>query len=277
MNGDNWLLTLKGGIDLENGAFGDQSFVEFDCSGLKSISLEADLRISRNVLIPITSGGNYQCGDEPDNKYLKDSNVVNNKCYVGASFSVKANGWNDLLVEVSLPKFEVRGLKGWGFNLKNTVLDLSDSRNASGIKFPKDYNGVLVRGERELWRGFYAREISVILPKGIEDKNSSNKRVQFGAENLILDSQGVSGTFFAENVLNIGEGSAGKWAFTIADVSISLSRNSLTGGSIGGDIAVPIFEEPMDYSGFIQPDGYGLSVGLRQRLQDSRFSGGNAT
>ncbi len=103
LNGDNWLLTLKGGLDLKNGAFGDQSYVEFDCAGLKSIGLEADLRISRNILLPITSGGNYICGESTDNKYFKDSDVVNNKCYVGASFSVKANGWNDLLVDISLP------------------------------------------------------------------------------------------------------------------------------------------------------------------------------
>ncbi|MCM4150589.1 hypothetical protein DHD05_03210 [Arenibacter sp. N53] len=271
--GDNWLLTLKGGIDLENGAFGDQSFVEFDCAGLKSIGLEADLRISRNILLPITSGGNYVCGESKDNKYLKDSDVVNNKCYVGASFSVKANGWNDLLVDVSLPQFEVRGLKGWGFNIKQVVLDLSDSRNVSGIKFPKDYSEVLVHGERNLWRGFYAKELSIMLPKGIENTNTSDKRVQFGAENLILDSQGVSGTFFAENVLKTGDGSAGKWAFTIADVSLSLSRNSLTGGSIAGDIAVPIFEKPMDYTGYIQQDGYGLAVGLNSNYKTPVFLG----
>ncbi|MBC8766598.1 hypothetical protein H4O18_01205 [Arenibacter sp. BSSL-BM3] len=273
LNGDNWLLTLKGGIDLKNGAFGDQSFIEFDCVGLKSIGLEADLRISRNILLPITSGGNYVCGESTDNKYLKDSDVVNNKCYVGASFSIKANGWNDLLVDVSLPQFEVRGLKGWGFNIKQVVLDLSDSRNASGIKFPKNYSEVLVHGERNLWRGFYAKELSIMLPKGIENTKTSNKRVQFGAENLILDSQGVSGSFFAENILKVGEGSAGKWAFTIADVSLSLSRNSLTGGSIAGDIAVPIFEKPMDYTGYIQQDGYGLAVGLNSHYKTPVFLG----
>ena len=273
MNGDNWLLTLKGGIDLENGAFGDQSFVEFDCAGLKSIGLEADLRISRNILLPITSGGNYVCGESTDNKYLKDSDVVNNKCYVGASFSVKANGWNDLLTEVSLPQFEVRGLKGWGFNIKSAVLDLSDSRNAAGIKFPKDYSEVLTHGQRELWRGFYAKEISVMLPKGIEDTKKSEGRVEFGAQDLILDSQGVSGTFFAENVLKTGDGAAGKWAFTIEDVSISLSRNSLIGGSLAGDIAVPIFEKPMDYSGYIAANGYGLEVGINSNYKTPVFLG----
>jgi len=273
LNGDSWLLTLKGGINLKTGVFSDQSFVEFDCSGLKAINIEADLRISRNILIPITSGGNYKCGDKNVNKYFRNTEEVKNECYVGASFSVKANGWNDLLVEVELPQFEVRGLKGWGFNIKRAVLDLSDSRNALGIQFPKDYSEVLTRGQRNLWRGFYAKELSIMLPKGLEQKETSNKRVQYGAQHLILDSQGVSGTFFAENVLKVGEGSAGQWGFSIADISISLSRNSLTGGSIGGDIAVPIFEKPMEYSGYIQPASYGLEVGLQSTYKTAVFLG----
>lgn len=273
LNGDSWLLTLKGGYNLKTGAFKDQSYVEFDCAGLKSIGLEADLRISRNILLPITSGGNYKCGEKPVDKYFRNSDVVKNECYVGANFSVKANGWNDLLVEVSLPQFEVRGLKGWGFNIKHAVLDLSDSRNADGMKFPKDYSEVLTRGKRYLWRGFYAKEISIMLPKGIANTKAPNKRVEFGAQHLILDSHGVSGSFFAENVLNVGEGSAGQWPFTIANLSLSLSRNSLVGGAIGGDIAVPIFEKPMDYKGYIQQDGYGLQVGLKSNYKTPVFLG----
>ena len=138
---------------------------------------------------------------------------------------------------------------------------------------PADYNSLYPGTDIKLWRGFYAKEVSVMLPKGIEDKNSSNKRVSFGAQNLVLDSQGVSGSFFAENVLQTGNGSAGKWAFTIEDVSIDLSRNRLTGGSIGGDISVPIFEEPMDYAGYISADGYGLEVGLQSSYTTPMFLG----
>ena len=272
INGDNWLLTLKGGVNLKTGVFSDQSFIEFDCSGLKSIGLEGDVRVSRNVLLPIDDKGEYTCGDSNTNQFNKDK-VIDNQCYVGTSFSIKANGWNDLLMEVNLPRFEVVGLKGWGFNLENVVMDLSDSRSSPNLVLPQEYNNIYPGSDRKLWRGFYAKEVSVMLPKGIEDTKKSNGRVEFGAKNLVLDSQGVSGTFFAENVLQTGDGAAGKWAFTIEDVSISLSRNSLTGGSIGGDIAVPIFEEPMDYEGYISQNGYGLEVGLQSNYTTPVFLG----
>lgn len=274
MNGDNWLLTLKGGIHLKTGAFNNQSYIEFDCSGLKAIGLEGDLRISRNVVLPITSGGNYTCGASSDNQYLKDkADVVNNKCYVGASFSVEANGWNDILLDVTLPKFEVVGLKGWGFNIKRAVLDLSDSKNASGMKFPKEYSSIYTTSTRKLWRGFYAKEISIMLPKGIENTKNSGGRVEFGAADLLLDSQGISGTFYSENVLNTGEGAAGKWAFTIEDVGISLAMNSVTGGSMAGDIGVPILQEPIAYEGYISANGWGLEVGRKSDYQAPVFLG----
>ncbi|MFC4095529.1 hypothetical protein [Euzebyella saccharophila] len=275
IQGDNWLLTLRGDIDLKTNSFSDQSFIEFDCSNLKGISLEGDLRVSRNVLLPINENGEYTCGNSRDNQYLKDmeDQVVDNKCYVGASFSVKSEGWNDLLINVDLPRFEVVGLTGWGFNLKNVVLDLSDSRSAPNLNLPREYNNIYSGADEKLWRGFYAEEVSGMLPQGIEDTKKSNGRVEFGAKDLVLDSQGVSGTFYGENVLKTGDGAAGKWAFTIEDVSISLSRNSLTGGSMGGDIAVPIFEKPMDYSGYIDQNGYGLEVGLQSNYETPVFLG----
>ncbi len=274
INGDNWLITLKGGINLKTGAFNNTSFIEFNCSDLKGISLEGDVRVSRNVLLPIDDKGAYICGASEDTQFVKDKDkVIDNKCYVGSSFSVKAEGWNDMLFTVNLPRFEVQGLKGWGFNIKNVRLDLSDTRNAPNLVLPSEYNTLYPGDDKKLWRGFYAEEVSVMLPKGIENTKTSNKRVEFGAKNLILDSQGVSGTFFADNVLQKGDGAAGKWAFTIEDVSISLSKNSLTGGSIGGDIAVPIFKDPMDYKGYIAPNSYGLEVGLQKDYKTPVFLG----
>ena len=278
IQGDNWLLTLKGGIDLKTGNFENKSFVEFSCSDLKGISLEGDLRISRNVLLPIDENGAYTCGDTNTNQYtpLSDEDpelIIDNKCYVGTSFKAAASGWNDIFLKVDLPRFEVVGLKGWGFNMQNVTMDFSDMESDPNMVLPPEYNNIYPGSDRKLWRGFYAQEVSVMLPKGIENSKSNNKRVSFGAQHLVLDSQGVSGTFFAENVLQTGDGSAGKWAFTIEDVSISLSRNSLTGGSIGGDISVPIFEEPMDYSGYIASDGYGLEVGLNSTYKTPVFLG----
>lgn len=284
INGDNWLLTLKGDIDLKTGTFGEKSFVEFDCSGLKSIGLEGDLRVSRNVLLPIDEEGNYICGVSSEHQYQKDNsgnfiqdknknNTIDNKCYVGTSFSIKANGWNDLLLEVSLPRFEVVGFKGWGFHIDQAVLDLSDSRNASNLVFPKEYETLFAADDRSLWRGVYAKEVEVTLPQGIEKVKQGKKQVSFGAQHLVIDSYGISGSFYANNVLQQGDGVAGKWGFTIDSIGITMAINSLKAGTIRGDISAPLMKAPMGYKGWIVPKEYGLAVTLKEKYETPVFLG----
>ncbi|NJB38191.1 hypothetical protein [Croceivirga sp. JEA036] len=273
INGDQWLITLKGNIDLENdGAFSDDSYVEFDCDGLKGIGLKGDVRVSRQVLKPLNSNGTPKCTNVNELDFLTQSSV-SKECYVGSSFDIKTSGWNDIFLEVDLDPFEVVGLDGWGFYTKNVVLDLSDTRGSTKMNLPKEYEAIYGGADLKLWRGFYAEEISVMLPQGIEDKNASNGRVSFGATNLILDSQGISGTFFGENILTAGNGAAGDWAFTIEDVSLSLLANNVQGGSMGGDISVPILKQPMDYNGYIHQNGYGLQVSLTEAYSAPVFMG----
>ena len=80
-------------------------------------------------LLPIDDNGEYTCGDYNGNLYefTEDYDlVVANECYVGTSFKAAASGWNDIFIQVDLPRFEVVGLEGWGFNLENVVMDFSD-------------------------------------------------------------------------------------------------------------------------------------------------------
>ncbi|MCK8524400.1 Ig-like domain-containing protein [Aquimarina sp. D1M17] len=273
INGDNWLLTLKGDVNLKTGAFGEKSYVEFDCTGLKSIGLEGDLRVSRNVLLPIDDEGNYVCGDSKENQYVENTTTVDNKCYVGTSFKVNATGWNDLLLQVSLPRFEVVGFKGWGFHIEQAVLDLSDSRNADNLTFPEKYEELFPLDDRNLWRGVYAKEVEVLLPQGIEKLKQGKKRVAFGAQHLIIDSYGISGSFYGKNVLQRGEGAAGQWGFSIDSIGVTLEVNSLKKGVLRGDIKVPIMKSELGYKGWIAPREYGLEVTLKEEYNTPVFLG----
>lgn len=270
-NGDNWLLTLKGSSNLKTGEFGKSSFVIIDCKGLKEISLDANLRVSRKLLLPIDVNGNYICGNTVSENEVNEStssvsslNLTNN-CYVGTSFNISAKGWNDLLVDISLPSFEVNGLKGWGFNIENAVLDLSDSRNSENINFPKVYDDIFAGNQEEilLWRGVYANKLQITLPKAI--KNGAEK-ANFGANDLILDSNGVSGYFYGSNILTKEKGSAGKWPFTIDSLGIDMVINRLAGGTLSGDLQVPIMKQSLGYTGWINNKTFGLKVKTQKKI-----------
>lgn len=267
IKGDNWLLTLQGGVDRTTGDFSGKTYLEMDCEGLKEVSLEGNLRISRNVLIPVNKDGTYTCGDSKENQFQKGSSTINSKCYVGSSFSVKAAGWNDVLLEVSLPHFEVRGLKGYHFNLQNAVLDLSDKRNSSNLFLPKEYQEIYQQTDKNLWQGVFAKNIEITIPKGFIDRKSGDKRVKFGANNLIIDGFGVSGSFYSKaKILDIADGAVNKWAFSIDSLGITLAVNSLRGGAMKGEIKTPIIKQPLKYSGYIASEEYGLAVALTDNL-----------
>ncbi|WP_224489957.1 hypothetical protein [Robertkochia flava] len=273
--GGQWLLTFLGDFR-RNGSPSDDSYLVIDCEGtVKELSLAADVRISKKIAVPLKDNGDYAFPGElePNN----GSSPVNNKSYVGARFRVEGNTTNDFLFELSLPFFELRGLKGWGFGFKNCILDLSDTSNFPGIKFPDAYaeQGVLIRGQRELWRGFYADEVRVMLPPQFRIK-SSDTRIVVGAENFILDHHGVSGEFYAESVIPLDNGNAGGWRFSVDRISAMVVGNTLTGAGFSGKLLLPLSkdreENALKYKGFISAgDEYLLDVAIEDELDFDVF------
>ena len=106
------MITLKGS---------DRSYVEFDCDGFQGIHLDAELEFSTDLLVPEDSNG------EPSTERLK------------LAFSIYTQSLNDIVAQISLPPFQVKGLGGFGFHVKQAYLDWSDLSNPSEILFPAGY------------------------------------------------------------------------------------------------------------------------------------------
>ncbi|MFM6518594.1 MAG: hypothetical protein ACKPIC_19105, partial [Microcystis panniformis] len=103
-NGDKIQLVLKGGTQQTLGG----TYAKIDCDGFKEISLDADVIFSRDLLVPENLNGTIQ----PDGR-------------VTTSFKTVISNWNDLIVQISLPNFQVRGLTGFGFTVDQAVFDFS--------------------------------------------------------------------------------------------------------------------------------------------------------
>ena len=242
-SGGQWLLTFKGGLNTQtnDGSADGQTFITIDCEGnVKEIALAADVRIAKTVAVPLKEDGSYAY----PNKLTPGANEspVKNPSYLGTSFRVNATSLEDLIVEVDLPLFELKKLPKWGFRMKNTVLDLSDLRNAlTKISFPPIYTQqqLLVPGNEQLWRGFYSEEITIILPPEFR-KNKSDERISIGAKNLIIDNYGVSGNFYATNVIHINDGNANKWQFSLDNLEVDFQVNHFVKAKFNGEIVLPI-------------------------------------
>ncbi|MDH5367490.1 MAG: hypothetical protein OEW67_10915, partial [Cyclobacteriaceae bacterium] len=223
--GENSMLVLQG----------HQTFVEFDCNGFKEMSVGANIVFSRDMIIPEDVNGNIQEGR------------------VEANFSTTLSDWNDLIVEMSLPDFQVNGVEGVGFSIKNAVFDFSDFRNAPATVFPEDYESTLMLPDNpNLWRGFYLRELSIRLPPQFETKDGSG-RTSFEARNLLIDNMGFTGTLAAEHLIKMENGDMSGWAFSLDEIYIQLQANQLKEAGFNGKIIVPMADDqtPFKYTALI--------------------------
>ena len=249
-------LVLKGGFDLSSGIGEELTYMAIDCQGFKELGLAADIILSDKLVRKVDENGNC--------------NVADSK--VTASFSTIVQDWNDIVLSLSLPRFEVVGLDGFIFQARDAVFDFSDFRNADNIQYPNGYQEqYLIPGNENLWRGIYMNELSVTLPRQFTSRQDTNKRVSFIVHHMLFDNNGVSGFFEVRNILNFDEGTAGGWPFSVERFSLELIANNLNGAGFGGRIGLPVAEKsPLNYDAYISPDNeYMLRVSKEDTMKFS--------
>ncbi|UCA58460.1 hypothetical protein KB553_15570 [Chryseobacterium rhizoplanae] len=271
-NQNQWMLTLEGGRinKLNGGSVNDNTYVIIDCDGIKELSLKGNVQISRNVLVPLDSNGSVL----PE----FGSNGQTNR--VRGDFAFKATDWNDILVKVSITPFAITSQiknqdKGYfSFFVNNAVLDLSDLRTDPSVMFPQYYNthGYLIGGT-ESWRGLYVQTLNIGLPQEFKTEDHIDTRVSFEANNLLIDSYGVSGNFAANNLFPIDRGVTNKenaWRYSLDKIGVDLAASKIVGANLEGTIQLPIqknnnnqnntIPKYLGYRGMITEEEYLISV-----------------
>ncbi|MCL5244263.1 hypothetical protein M4I21_00475 [Cellulophaga sp. 20_2_10] len=249
-NAGNWLLELKGGFDYKTGNTDNLTYVTIDCNGVKEMGLAAEVQFSRNLIIPVTDLG------EPEEEFKSVKRIdgstaqVDNR--VTGKFSMVASGWNDIVATIDLQPFALtKHPDKFVFNLNEATLDFSDTRTPD-IPFPQHYQekGLLLPNV-ELWRGVYVQSLEVSLPKTFKTSESIAKqeRVKFTATNMIIDNNGVSGLFSAENIIPLDKGRTNDkkaWAFSVDSIAVELTTNRITSAAFNGQIVLPISAKKED-------------------------------
>ncbi|MEW7280887.1 hypothetical protein ABW636_20030 [Aquimarina sp. 2201CG1-2-11] len=278
-SGGQWAITFKGGLE-SDGSATSQTYVKIDCTGkVSEIGLEADVRIAKTVAIPLNEDGTKKFPGET--KPQDGKKIAGNESYVGASFKFVAESLQDLIIELDLPKFELKPLPGWAFKMQNVVLDLSDTKNSPTVKFPNIYNEqqLIPADQQELWRGFYGEEVTVTLPPEFQI-TKSKERISFGAKGLLIDNFGVSGNFFATNLFTINEGNAGKWQYSLDSINVDLQVNHFIKAGFNGELVLPISKSDsssngaLAYKGLITADQhYSVRVEVTEDVDFNIFKG----
>lgn len=222
--GEKTLLVLKGGMEMATGVVTNKTYVTIDCNGFKELGIDAEVLFSRTMLEPVD----------------KSYNPIGGDSRVAAKFKAIVGNWNDILIDISLPTFQLTKHPGYCFELNKAVIDMSDLRNSTNVVWPKDYEkDYLVPGNEKLWRGFYVQSLKLVLPSQFK-KKGTNDRITFQATNLLIDRMGVSGVFSGDNILNIGQGSASGWQFSVDHIELGFRANSLVSAGFNGAIILPV-------------------------------------
>ncbi|MDA3953310.1 MAG: hypothetical protein PF485_06665 [Bacteroidales bacterium] len=235
-------LTIGEGMEMViNGD--KKTYVVWDCEGFKEMAVDADVLFDPSIFVPEDKDGNLLEGT-----------------MIKSHFNVNIADWNDLVVQLSIDPFQIKGIEGVGFEITDAVLDFSDYRNAPNVQFPANYlSSYFVPGNPNLWRGVYIRQAAIRLPKqlkvqeGQTSNTGSQGRISFIGTQLIIDEAGFSGTIVAENLLTLEQGQIGDWAFSLEKIGITLEAGQLTKAGFEGGIIVPVMdkESPLKYTALI--------------------------
>ncbi|MBO9202162.1 MULTISPECIES: hypothetical protein [Niastella] len=254
IQGGNAKLILQGGLNTTNGQAKDSvTYLSMDCNGFKELSVSALVQFPRNLLVPCDKNG----------KKITDSNAS-----VNASFKTVITDWNDLLVSINLPKFQINKLEGVVFTVSNAVFDFSDFRNSPTVAFPADYaKRYMSYPSATMWRGVYIQSLEIALPEMFKRSNEEGA-VSFSATKMIIDNNGVTGNFSGKNILSYNTGSASGWRFSVNDFSIGLEANHLVAASFSGNLGLPVAAaDSLAYDAVITEDNkYWLTVKPKKSL-----------
>lgn len=225
INGDNAALVLYGNMDMATGDMNSKTFITVDCRGFRRLGLNGEVQFSRNTIVPSNAAGQVVDG--------RVTAVLN---------EMSVDSWNDILIDLTFQTpFQVNGLQGFNFTVTNAVFDFSDTKNSSNVIYPPGYQQKYLDASNiTTWRGVYVQNVSVGLPAAMKDRMNPSQIVTFGAKDLIVDNNGITGVFYGENVLPITKGTANGWKFSLDSIRLAFEANSLKRAGFGGKVGLPV-------------------------------------
>ncbi|MEZ4966670.1 MAG: hypothetical protein R2791_15615 [Saprospiraceae bacterium] len=207
----------------------NNTYVSFDCDGFSGMSVDGEVEFCRNYIIPLYPG---TLAPKPETESVK------------AHFLVQMPAWGEFVVELDVDPFALTQHDSIKWLVQDLVFDFSSSITPGYIAFPPNYTSPFVQHNNGvttasgLWKGFYAAEISVTLPRQIS--TGSGADITVGAKDLIFDDRGLTGEVFASPLLTLCEGNLGGWAFSIDTFALQVTSNRLDGFKFNGLLNLPI-------------------------------------
>jgi len=162
--------------------------------------------------------------------------IDTSKTNVSMNFQLAISAWDDYVLQGNLPACTIPNTNGLGIEAGMITYDHSTSANADSMAFPHGFTG----DTSEMFTGFYLKKFKLTLPSQLRSYADTTKNIEIGAENLIINKDGLSGKIYANNVLNYPKANVGNLGASIDTVRVSLVSSTLTEASMLGKITLPL-------------------------------------
>lgn len=226
-NPGSWGFVFKAPSSADSG-----TYLQFDCHGFLELRLAADAEFPRDWLKP----------DPDDGSSLAKAHF---RCTIRKS--------GDWIASAGLDKCTITGADGFGLEVLEMSYDHSDIRNPTGIVFPSRYVGV----HDNTWQGFYIKRAALRLPDALRTFDSSRPPT-LAVTNMLINRDGFTASFRAENVIQYPRGNFGEWGASIDTIFVNVVSSSLDSGGINGRIKIPITDSSLIYTASLSraPSGH---------------------
>ena len=225
------------------------TYVNWDCQGFDKVGVDLEFEFCEKFVVPVN----------PQTQQVDTSGAR-----VKGRATAVIKDLNDFTVAINITPFALTNYPEVQINVQNAIADFSDTETPEEIKFPTGYT--FPEGNYERWRGVYLGQVSVTLPISLAE-NGLNLAI--GAENFIIDDQGVSGSAFAANIVSLSKGNFSGFAASVDTVRVDFLANHFVGAGLVGNIHLPLFGKP---EGAIGPEDCFRYRGRMEPKQGFKFA-----
>ncbi len=225
------------------------SFLEMDCNGIKSFGLAGDVFFPESTLVKENVDGEIISGKVKGNfSFTLERDIAPNEniyARYGDEGIPEEEGLH-FVTRVDINPFQFAGLQGWGFEVANAWIDVSDYENPAGIQWPESYDdaNITIRPNgnavmEPTWTGVYVEEVSIKTPK---EFLGTRNRESISANHMIIDPL-VSMSVAAKDIITITDGKVDNWSVSMDSLFITIVQNRLESGGFSGVLGLPITKE----------------------------------
>ncbi|MEM6769416.1 MAG: hypothetical protein AAF597_02430, partial [Bacteroidota bacterium] len=143
-----------------------------------------------------------------------------------------------IMMGFTMNPFQIAGLEGWTFIVREATLDLSDLENPELIRFPSNYEYTANVDTGLLWQGFHLKKLNIATPPTMR---ADSQRSLLTIQNVLLDFEpSITMNVRATNLIDKSIGAMDGWGFSLDTFQLTILQNTLYDGKLMGKLSTPL-------------------------------------